>query len=133
MLRTLGWLSLSILGCGPPPALCPCAANAPPKRAPACPSPAPSAPPSLSTDSLTCGQLALREARLVSLGKGDNHPTLLAVREQLAKCTDRKPTKEECRAVAAARVKLEEDYGAKHPERIANDAEHAVCAAAGLL
>lgn len=77
----------------------------------------------------TCGGLALREARLVAAGKGDKHPDLLAVRQQLANCSDRTPTAAECGAVWAEGAQLETMYGPNHPLRIINAAQKALCPA----
>jgi hypothetical protein len=122
MLRA--WVTLVLIGCAPPPSSCPCATPKP-EPTPSCPAAPPPAPP--TPPSLTCGQLALREARLVSLGKGDKHPDLMAVRARLAECANRKPTPEECAAVRKTGAELAKDHGPKHPEMIANAAEQAVC------
>jgi hypothetical protein len=123
-MRRLLFVAL-LSSCGSPPSPCPCAVAAPARPAPICPSATAVA---ASSAPLTCGQLTLRQARLVSLGKGDQHPELLAVRARLAECADNTPTAAECAAVREKGIELAKQYGPKHPEMIANEAERAVCA-----
>jgi hypothetical protein len=92
-----------------------------PQQAPPAPPPTAAAPP------LTCGQFALREARLVAGGKGDKHPELLAVRARLAECGDKRPTEAECLDVRRKSEELQKVYGPKHPEMVMSAAELAVC------
>jgi len=126
----VAWLSLIALGCAAPQPPCPCATPARAPAAPTCPSSDPSSASSVVEPTplpATCGGLALREARLVAGGKGDKHPELVAVRERLAQCADRKPTPAECSAVYAEGAQLEAQYGPKHPMRVMNAAEKALC------
>jgi len=120
----MGW----VMGCAAAPP-CPCAATTPTPKAPTCPSSTPTAetvaePAPLPT---TCGTLALREARLVAGGKGDNHPELVAVRVRIAPCKDRTPTQAECYPVRVESAELSKKYGPNHPLRLMNDAELALC------
>lgn len=127
----LAWLALILASCSPTPPPCPCKSPTPAptttSASTGCASATTTAayvPPPLPT---TCGGLALREARLVAGGKGDNHPDLLLVRGHLSACKDRTPTPAECAAVMAEGAQLATQYGPNHPLRIMNDAEKALC------
>jgi len=64
---------------------------------------------------------------LVAGGKGDKHPELLHVRAKLAACAETTPTAAECLEVRKQGLELDKVYGPKHPERVMNAAEQAVC------
>lgn len=127
------WFALLVVSCSPTPPPCPCKSPTPAPStttaSTACASATASVayePPPLPT---TCGGLALREARLIAGGKGDNHPDLLLVRARLQQCKDRTPTPAECASVMAESAQLSTQYGPNHPLRVMNDAEKALCAA----
>lgn len=119
------WLVVLPIACSSPPRPCPCTAPAPAKTVTApCPQ---TSPVVASSTPLTCGQLTLREARLVAGGKGDKHPDLMDVRARLAACTETRPSEAECLEVRRQGLELDKVYGPKHPERVMNAAEQAVC------
>ena len=77
---------------------------------------------------LTCGEATLERAALVALGKGTNHPDVMAVDARLTECPDAKPSADECLVVAQEHADLQaRGYGPRHPAMIANDAKRALC------
>ncbi len=81
-----------------------------------------------AAETLSCGDLALREAELRALGKGERHPLMMAVEARLAQCSDRTPSRESCARLQGKRVELEaQGYGPAHPEVGAVNAQLALC------
>jgi hypothetical protein len=77
---------------------------------------------------MTCGEAALERARLVAIGKGQNHPDVKAIEARLAQCQDTTPTASECLVVEQERVDLAaRGYASRHPDMLANDAKRALC------
>jgi ketosteroid isomerase-like protein len=77
---------------------------------------------------LGCGDLALRAAELQAMGKGENHPQVIAVRSALERCADRAPSPEACARVRQERVEMEASgYGPRHPRMLVSDAQTALC------
>lgn len=109
------------------PASAPARAPAPPADPPAAAAKSvPKAGPSHASE--PCGELVMTRARLVAIGRGENHPELKGVDALLAECPDKTPSPAACER--ARRVKIElvaSGRGPAHPDVQAADAQAALC------
>jgi hypothetical protein len=65
---------------------------------------------------------------LVAEGKGEKHPTRVAVEEALARCSDPRPSAAACKRVLEEREQQQRlGYGPRHPASVAVDSKLELC------